>query len=83
MLFYFCINFQAIFDGRKHTWFDMVISEGEAEIFAWKCSTITPIYNTRVETHRNMDTVPEWWNVDVDYDLEPSLIRVSVNIYFL
>ncbi|XP_045172150.2 uncharacterized protein LOC123534127 [Mercenaria mercenaria] len=68
----------AIFDGRKHTWFDMVISEGEAEIFAWKCSTITPLYNKRVVTKHTMDEVPSWWNVDLDYDLEPSLIRVSV-----
>ncbi|XP_053376345.1 uncharacterized protein LOC128547457 isoform X2 [Mercenaria mercenaria] len=67
----------AIFDGRKHTWFDMVISEGEAEIFAWKCSSITPLYNQRVVTKHTMDKVPIWWNVDVDYELEPSLIRVS------
>ena len=59
----------------------MVISEGEAEILAWKCSTLTPLHNGRVDTHHTMDTVPSWWNIQVDYDLEPSLIRVSVNIF--
>ncbi|XP_053376343.1 uncharacterized protein LOC128547456 isoform X2 [Mercenaria mercenaria] len=68
----------AIFDGRKHTWFDMVISEGEAEIFAWKCSTITPLYNQRVVTKYNLGKVPTRWDVDVEYELETSLIRVSV-----
>ncbi|XP_053376340.1 uncharacterized protein LOC123534398 isoform X2 [Mercenaria mercenaria] len=68
----------AIFDGRKHTWFDMVISEGEAEIYAWKCSTVTPQYNKRVVTKYTMDEIPSWLNVVVEYDLEPSFIRVSV-----
>ncbi|XP_053376631.1 uncharacterized protein LOC128547608 [Mercenaria mercenaria] len=68
----------AIFDGRKHTWFDMVIAEGEAEIYAWKCPTITPQFNQRVVTRNSMDQLPERWRLDVDYDLEPSLIRVSV-----
>ncbi|XP_060569308.1 uncharacterized protein LOC132727747 isoform X2 [Ruditapes philippinarum] len=71
-------NLGAIFDGRKHTWFDMVIYVGEAEIFAWKCSTITPFYDARVSTEKTRGELPSWWDVDVDYDLEPSLIRVSV-----
>ncbi|XP_060569304.1 uncharacterized protein LOC132727745 isoform X3 [Ruditapes philippinarum] len=71
-------NLGAIFDGRKHTWFDIVMSEGEAEIFAWKCSTNTPFYNARVVIKNTMDKLPEWWNLDVDYELEYSLIRVSV-----
>ncbi|XP_053408332.1 uncharacterized protein LOC128559792 [Mercenaria mercenaria] len=71
-------KFGAIFDGRKHTWFDMVISEGEAEIYAWKCSTVTPQYNQRVVTSNSMDQLPTKWGTDVDFHLEPSLIRVSV-----
>jgi hypothetical protein len=60
-----------------------VISEGEAEIFAWKCSTITPLHNAHVVTKNTMDRLPKYWTLDVDYELEHSLIRVSVNIFLL
>jgi hypothetical protein len=82
--------FLAIFDGRKHTWFDIVMSEGEAEIFAWKCPTITPFHNPRVVTQymaslpwNRLTRLPSKWNLDIDYELEYSLIRVSVNIFLL
>jgi hypothetical protein len=34
----------AIFDGRKDTYFDMIVSEALLEIYAWKISTITPFF---------------------------------------
>ena len=60
----------------------MLMSEGEAEILAWKCSTITPLHNAKLFNRHTLKALPSWWHIDdVGYDLEPSLTRVSVYIY--
>ncbi|XP_052816955.1 uncharacterized protein LOC128243302 isoform X2 [Mya arenaria] len=66
----------AIFDGRKHTWFDFMVSRGTVEIYAWKLSTLTPYV-----THRfSMDdvNVPLEEKLSAKYELDEAFIQVMV-----
>jgi len=40
----------AVFDGRKHTWFDFVVSNGNLEIFAWTKRKLEPIVDHNFTT---------------------------------
>ncbi|XP_052816958.1 uncharacterized protein LOC128243303 [Mya arenaria] len=64
----------AIFDGRKHTWFDFMVSRNTVEIYAWKLSTLTPYV-----THRfSMGdvNVPLDEKLSVKYELVETFIQV-------
>jgi len=65
----------AVFDGRKHTWFDFVVSNGNLEIFAWTKRKLEPIVD-----HNLKSTSSPFITVDNDslVNMEAGITRIQV-----
>jgi len=62
----------AVFDGRKHTWFDFVVSNGNLEIFAWTKRKLEPIVDRNLPRGTTGSTF-----ITVDKD---SLVNMAAGI---
>ncbi|XP_053376346.1 uncharacterized protein LOC128547458 [Mercenaria mercenaria] len=61
----------AIFDGRKLTNFDIVVSEATVEVYAWKISTLTPFFTYMFSLED--DRFPSYVELPMNYPLSEAL----------
>jgi hypothetical protein len=71
----------AIFDGRKDTYFDMIVSEAVLEIYAWKISTITPFFTYIFPLDE--DRIPYATEFLMNFELGDGLTLTTVKKKFL
>jgi len=83
MLYYIILDFignnliAAVFDGRKHTWFDFVVSNGNLEIFAWTKTKLEPIVDHNFTT-QNIRFPVSTMDEDSRVNMEAGITRIQV-----